>query len=267
MCREQELLLPYLKAMIRMNKISCVLIDDENPSLVVLSGLLAKYCPDIDIVARSRNITEAYNAITSHQPDLIFLDIQMPGGDGFELLRKFEAVNFDIIFITSFDKYAMNAIKFSALDYLLKPIVINDLLQSMEKVRKRKAEKEKHHQWVLHLLDNMDSAEPSKKIVIHHQAQVKLLQLSDIVCFEAESNYTNVFMNDGIKYTPARLLKEFEDYLANHVNFIRINKKAIVNLDYITGHSKGEPFILFLKNGKEYDVSRRKKTEIMRRIK
>jgi two-component system LytT family response regulator len=248
------------------NKISCILVDDENAGRIVLNELLTKYCPDVNILAEADNITDAYQLINKLQPNLVFLDIQMPGGDGFELLKKFSDITFDVIFATSFDRYAINAIKFSALDYLLKPVAINDLLSSIEKVRKRKAEKEKPRQWILNLLDNLDENTTEKKIVIHHLDKVKLLKLSDIVCFEAESNYTHIYLNDGQKYTPARILKDFEEFLEKHDNFIRINKKAIVNVDYITQYSKGDPFILYLKNGKEYEIGRRKKTELMARI-
>lgn len=248
------------------NKINCILVDDEHAGRVVLTELLTKFCPDVNILAECDNINEAYKEITNRQPELVFLDIQMPGGDGFELLRKFSDINFDVVFVTSFDKYAINAIKFSALDYLLKPVDIEDLVKSVEKVRKRKEEREKPKEWVLNLLNNMDEAATEKKIVIHHQDKVKLINLSDIICFEAESNYTHIFTSDGQKYTPARLLKDFEEFLEKHDNFIRVNKKAIVNLDYVTEYSKGEPHILFLKNGKEYEIGRRKKTEIMGRV-
>jgi two-component system, LytTR family, response regulator len=249
-----------------MNKINCILIDDEAGGRIVLSELLGKFCPDVNILAEAANIKDGYSLINEKKPDFIFLDIQMPGGSGFELLKQFKQIDFDVIFVTSFDQYAINAIKFSALDYLLKPVDIEDLLQSVEKVRKRKAEKEKPQEWVINLLNNLDETKTEKKIVIHHQDKVKLLKLSDIVCFEAESNYTHIFTNDDQKYTPARLLKDFEEFLEKHENFMRISKKAIVNLDYITEYSKGEPYILFLKNGKEYEIGRRKKTELMGRV-
>ncbi|HWY39022.1 MAG TPA: LytTR family DNA-binding domain-containing protein [Bacteroidia bacterium] len=249
-----------------MNKINCILIDDETSGRVVLNELLAKHCPDVNILAEAANIDSAYALIVEKQPDLIFLDIQMPGGDGFELLKKFSDINFDVVFVTSFDKYAINAIKFSALDYLLKPVDVADLVASIEKVQKRKAEKERPKEWVVNLLNNLDEAKTEKKIVIHHQDKVKLLKLSDIVCFEAESNYTHIYTNDNQRYTPARVLKDFEEFLEKYNNFIRINKKVIVNLDYVTAYSKSEPYMLFLKNGQEYEIGRRKKTEIMGRI-
>ncbi|MGZ3864466.1 MAG: LytR/AlgR family response regulator transcription factor [Bacteroidia bacterium] len=249
-----------------MTEINCILIDDEAAGRIVLTELLAKFCPDVNIVGEAANITEAYNLIKEKKPDFVFLDIQMPGGSGFELLKQFDKIEFDVIFVTSYDQYAINAIKFSALDYLLKPVEIEGLIDSVEKVRKRKIEKERANEWIITLIDNLDEKNKNKKIAIHHQDRVKFLQLTDIVCLEAESNYTHIFTNDGQRYTPARVLKDFEEFLENHQSFIRVNKKAIVNLDYVTEYSKSEPHILFMKNGKEYEIGRRKRTEIAGRM-
>jgi two-component system LytT family response regulator len=249
-----------------MNKINCILIDDEVSGRIVLAELLSEFCPEVNVIAEAANITEAYDKINTLKPGLVFLDIQMPGGDGFELLKKFNDIAFEIIFVTSFDRYAINAIKFSALDYLLKPIDSDDLLTSMQKLKKRLEEKEKSKEWIVNLLDNLDEDTIDKKMAIHHNDKVKFIKLSDIICLEADDNYTRIFTNDNQKYTPARVLKDFEEFLAKHENFIRISKKAIVNINYITEYSKGEPHILFLKNGKEYEVSRRKKTELISRV-
>lgn len=250
-----------------MSKINCILVDDESSGLFVLRELLGKHCPDVKIMAEARNIELAYDQIKKFKPDLVFLDIKMPGGTGFDLLRKFDDIFFDVIFVTSYDKYAINAIKFSPLDYLLKPANVNELMSSVEKVRKRIAEKQRSKEWVLHLLDNMDENTAEKNIAVHHQDKVKLLKLSEMVCFEAEGNYTHIFTLDGQRYTSARVLRDFEDFVRKHENFVRITRKVIVNLDYVTEYSKGEPYILFMKNGKEYEIGRRKRTELMGKIK
>lgn len=250
-----------------MNKINCIIVDDEISGRIVVRELLTRFCEDVTIVGEAANIKDAYTLIKEKKPDLVLLDVQMPGGDGFDLLRKFDEINFDIVFVTSYDKYAINAIKFSALDYLLKPIELGDLRISLEKVRQRKNEKETPRQWVINLLNNLEEHNPKKSIAIHHQDKVRLVKLADIVCLEAESNYTHIFTIDNERFTPARVLRDFEEYLESYTNFMRINKKVIVNLDYITGYSKGEPHILFLKNGKEYEIGRRKRTELASRVK
>jgi two-component system LytT family response regulator len=156
-----------------------------------------------------------------------------------------------VVFTTSFDKYAIEAIKVNALDYLLKPVDTEELIAAIEKVRK------------LIISKNNDQ----KKIVIHHKDRVKLLNVSEVVCFEADNSYTQVFTNDGQKYMPAQLLKSYEQFLENNEDFIRINRSAIINRNYIKEYSKGEPCIVYLLNGSSYEISRRKKGELIGKIK
>lgn len=248
------------------NELTCVVIDDEISGRIVLKELLARYCPMVTIVGEAENTQEAYTEIINKKPDFILLDIQMPGEDGFSLLRKFKEIDFDIIFITSYDQYAIAAIKFSPLDYLLKPVEANELIESLQKVSIRKNEKRNQGEWVLQLLDNLEE-HTEKKISFHHRDKVKLVKLNDIVCLEADSNYTQVYTVDGQQYTAARLLKDFEDFLAGHENFMRINKSVIINFDHVTEYSKGEPCFVYLKGGREYEISRRKKAEMSERIK
>jgi two-component system LytT family response regulator len=246
-----------------MNKLNCVIIDDEFSGRVVLKELLGAHCYSVTVIGEAENIRDGYQQIISKRPDFVLLDIQMPGGSGFDLLKQFEVIDFDVIFVTSYDKYAINAIKFSALDYLLKPLEIPDLLSAIEKVNKRRGSKIEKDKLVINLLNNLDSNTAEKKIALHHQDKVKFLNLSDILSFEAESNYTYIFTASGDKYITARTLKDFEEFLSNNENFFRINKGVIINLNYISEYSKGEPCIVYLNTGKEYEISRRKKTELV----
>jgi two-component system, LytTR family, response regulator len=250
-----------------MNNVSCIIIDDEASGRIVLKELIAKYYNEIKVIGEANNIEEAFEEINSKNPDFIFLDIQMPGGNGFELLKKFKDINFEVIFTTSYEKYAMNAIKFSALDYLLKPIDLAELKTSIEKIKKIKKNKIDTQLLMINLLDNIDESNTEKKIAVHYQDKVKFIKLSDVICFEAESNYTHIYTNEEGRFTPARLLKDFEEYLAGHANFIRINKSIIINLNYVTEYSKGEPCFIYMKNGKEYEIARRKKAELAERMK
>jgi two-component system, LytTR family, response regulator len=245
-----------------MNKLKCILIDDEFSGRIVLKELLGKYCPNVDIIGEAASVREAYEKINSLQPDFIFLDIQMPGENGFDLLKKFDEVNFNVIFVTSYDKYAITAIKFSALDYLLKPVDISDLAASVEKVKNRKKISDEPTNLIINLLNNIDVTVNEKKLAIHHTDKVKFLNLSDIICFEAANNYTTIFTSDNQKYTVPRVLKDFEDFLPEQKNFIRLNKGVIVNAAYIQHYSKGEPCIIYLKNKQEYEISRRRKIEL-----
>jgi two-component system, LytTR family, response regulator len=250
-----------------MTNLTCIIIDDEAAGRIVIRELLWRFHPDVNVLGEASNMDEAFREIRAKKPDFVFLDIQMPGGSGFDLLKRFASVDFEIIFVTSFEKYAINAIRTSALDYLLKPVDINDLKNSIEKVKKAREQKINNQPLIVNLLNNMDSTDTEKKMVVHHLDKVKLLKLSDVVCLEAESNYSHIYTTEGQRFTPARVLKEFEEFLSDQSCFLRINKSVIVNLDYVTEYSKGEPCILHLSNGKEYEIGRRKKAEMMERIK
>jgi two-component system LytT family response regulator len=234
-----------------MTKISCIIVDDEDSGRIVMRELLALCAPDVEIRGEADNINDAYKLIREQRPDMVFLDIQMPRGNGFELIRKFQAIDFAVVFTTSFDKYAIEAIKINALDYLLKPVDTDELLAAIEKVKKLTLSKGK---------DN-------KKIVIHHKDRVKLINISEVVCFEAENSYTYVYTNDGQKYMPAQLLKGYEQFLETNEDFMRINRGVIINRNYITEYSKGDPCIVFLSNGSSYEISRRKKGELIGKLK
>jgi two-component system LytT family response regulator len=249
------------------NKLNCVIIDDEIAGRVVLKELLTSHCPDIVVAGEAEDITQGYEEILAKQPDFILLDIQMPGGSGFELLKRYKTIDFDVIFVTSYDKYAINAIKFSALDYLLKPLEVPDLISAIEKVWVRKNNKIEKDTLVINLLNNLEGTKAEKKIAIHHQDRVRLINLDEVLCFEAASNYTRLHCLNGQNYMVARTLKDFEEFVSHNEKFFRINKSVIVNLQYVNEYSKGEPCIIYLNNSKEYEISRRKKTELAERIK
>jgi two-component system, LytTR family, response regulator len=241
--------------------LKCIIIDDEPSGRLVLRELLDKFCKHVEVVGEAANAAEAYFQINAHQPDFILLDIQMPGEDGFDLLKKFQKVNFDVIFVTSFDKYAINAIRFSALDYLLKPVDVDELVAAVNRVNTEKNLSNKNLGYV-NLLNNLDETRSEKKITVHHGDKVKFINLSEILSIEASSNYATLITNKDEKYSTARVLKEFEEMLAAYPQFMRINKSVIINMDYVSEYSKGEPCIIKMSNGKHYELSRRKKTEL-----
>jgi two-component system LytT family response regulator len=248
-----------------MDNLTCILIDDEISGRVVLRELLALYYPDILILGEASGVQEAYDQVTACQPDFILLDIHMPGGGGFGLLRRFSRINFEVIFVTSYDQYAMEAIKARALDYLLKPVEVADLKHAVEKVKEKKESGLPHNRIVINLLSDQ-GAPAEKNITVHHLDRVKFFHLPEINCFEAEGNYTRICIAKNESYMTPRTLKEFEDFLLNHADFVRINRSVIVNVRCISEYSKGNPCILYLSNGCEYEVSRRKKAEISARI-
>lgn len=245
-----------------MNKLNCVIIDDEIAGRIVLKELLGFYFENITILGEAKNISEGYELITNSNPDLVFLDIQMPGGDGFELLKKFETINFEVIFVTSHDKYAINAIKFSALDFLLKPVDVEELKTSVEKVVNKKKLIDQTSLLISNLLQNINSEAEDKKLAVHFLDKVKLLDIKDIICIEASGTYSDIYYSDSMKYTTPKLLKVLEEFLEENEFFVRVSKSAVINVKHVVNYTKGDICILTLRNDKQYEVSRRRKQEI-----
>lgn len=244
-------------------KINALIVDDEKNSREVLQSLLEKFCPEVTIIGNAANVDAAHQLIGELKPDLVFLDVQMPTGNGFSLLQKFDPVPFSVIFVTSFDHYAINAIKFSALDYLLKPVEIHELTAAVAKAVEKKAEV---NRYVINLLDNMDERLIDKKIPIHVQGNVKFINCSAITHVEADGTYSNVFCEKE-KYASSKSLKDFEDFFVHNPNFIRINKSIVINVKYIKEYSKGDPFMITLHSGEVFESSRRRKPEVLERLK
>ncbi|MFN0188354.1 MAG: LytR/AlgR family response regulator transcription factor [Bacteroidia bacterium] len=246
-----------------MRKLRCLLVDDENDSRIVLKDLLRNFCQEAEVIGEASNFEDAYVLINEKSPDLVFLDIQMPTGNGFMLLRKFEKIPFEVIFVTSYDKYAINAIKFSALDYLLKPVAIHDLQNSVKKAYEKLESKKTNQNLILNLLQSVDDNESEKKIALHKNDSVRFVKVRNILYIESDWNYSNIYTSTNEEYTSSKTLKEFEEYLLPFSFFIRIHKNCLVNVNHIREYSKGEPCIITMQDGKELEISRRKKQEVL----
>ncbi|MBL0047229.1 MAG: response regulator transcription factor [Bacteroidetes bacterium] len=250
-----------------MKDIKALIIDDEASSRNVLKQLLMRFCPEITVCGEASNSDIAYELILSTQPQLVFLDIQMPSGNGFSLLRKFEKIDFEIVFVTSFDQFAIEAIKFNALDYLLKPVEVADLKAAVKKTVNRINEKHFSSPLVVNLLANLRQETQEKKIPLHSSNNVRFVSIGDIIFFEADGNYTNIETGMGEKFISSKNLKEFEEMLEGITQFIRVNKSVIVNINKIASYSKAEPYILVVGKNKEFEISRRKRNEVLERLK
>ena len=247
-----------------MNKLKGIVIDDEKNGRDVIKSLVNTYCAEVDIVAEAGNITDAFAEINTWQPDFVLLDIQMPGGNGFELLKKFDKIHFDIIFITSYDKYAINAFKFSAVDYLLKPVEIDDLVNAIDKIKQKRAVNDREiYDKYSNFLNNVSSDDKLKNIALQKGDKVYYLKLSDLLFLEAESNYTRLVTKNGETFIQSKTLKYYEDLFQESPLFFRISRSHIVNMSYIKSYSKSEPCIVTLLNDHEIEISRRKKTELI----
>lgn len=247
--------------------IKALLVDDEKNGVEVLHTLLSRHCPDIYVQGTAASVAEAYEKVCVLQPDIVFLDIQMPVQNGFELLKLFgEYVPFKVVFVTSHDKYAINAIKFSALDYLLKPVEVIDLVAAVNKAISAVLGNEKNNNLVLRLIDNLGSLQVDRTIAFHDKDKVGFVRNKDIEYISSEGRYSKLFLSNGKNYMVAKNLKEFEDYFEEEGPFLRINKGIILNLNYLKSYTKGELCIIELTSGISFEVSRRRKQEILQRL-
>lgn len=249
------------------NKITAILIDDESNSRIVLSNLLGNFVKDIEIVGEADNVEDAYELINIKNPQLVFLDIQMPKANGFALLKKYTTVPFEVVFVTSFDHYAINAIKFSALDYLLKPVEVSDLKETVAKAVTRITEKSNNKVQIVNLLHTIDTGNNEHRVAVHSGDSVKFIKEKDILYIEADGSYCNVFVTSGERYTTARNLKDFEEYFGDQSGFVRIHRSCFINTTHIKEYNKGEPFIIKMINGQSFEVARRKKPEVLEKLK
>lgn len=248
-------------------KITAIIVDDETQSRVVMNTLLKSFTHEIEVIGEASNIEDAYTLIKNIAPQLVFLDIQMPRGNGFSLLEKFDEIPFEIIFVTSFDKYAINAIKFSALDYLLKPIEVKDMEEAVAKAIKSINKKHSSKQQVVNLLHNINAGTNDLKMMLQIGEKMKLVTSANIVYIESDGSYCNITTVANERFVTARYLKDFEDYFGEDSYFVRIHRSCLLNVMQIKGYNIGEPCIIEMNNGATFEVARRKKQEVLERLK
>ena len=242
--------------------INAIIIDDEKKSRETLNAMLNRHCPAVNVLAHADGVRTGLEAIEKHQPDVIFLDIQMLDGSGFKLLQKVGNINFEIIFVTAFDQYAIKAIKYSALDYLLKPIISRDLILAVEKVEKKKTRSLKDAR-IKVLLENIKSTEiHPQKIILSTIEKIHVIEVGNIIRCESDNYYTKFFFVDGKSLLVSKTLKENEEMLRDH-NFIRPHKSHLVNLFYVKSFIKHDGGYIVLSDGSKVPVSRRKREKVV----
>jgi len=248
-----------------MRELTAILIDDESNSRNALHQKLITNCPDIKIVAECENGEKGILAIEKHKPDIVFLDVEMPRMNGFVMLQQLQQRNFELIFTTAYDQYAIQAIRFSALDYLVKPIEVKALKEAVERARERR-QIELPNQRIETLLHNLvNEQQHNSRIAIPSQDAIQFVQLADIVYLEAESNYTSIYMQEAERIFVARTLKDYEDLLPAN-QFFRIHHSFIINTNHMRKYVKGDGGQVLMSNGKMIDVSRRRKEEFIKMI-
>lgn len=245
--------------------LKAIIIDDEHANRQLVKNLLETHCPHVRIIGTADSVESGYEEILEKHPNLVFLDIQMPNGNGFQLLEKFKEIFFDIIFVTSFDQYAINAIKFSALDYLLKPIDVTELKQAVEKAEK-KIEKENKFQLYQNLLNNLNPKGQMKKMAIRVKNNTLFIELDKISYIQADGNYSSIYLITGEKYYVSKTLKEIDEFTSDLKDFIRISKSIIINSIMCSHYKRGENSCVTLKSGEVFEISRRKKSEVIDKL-
>jgi len=244
--------------------ITAIIVDDEPYSCESLATLIERYCPDIKLLDICYSGTDALKAINEQAPTILFLDIEMPGMNGFEMLQRLPSINFSIIFTTSYDQYALKAIRFSALDYLLKPVDRKDLQNAVQKA----IQSARHSlpQQIEILLQKLNHPTiPINKIAIPTMEGLYMLFVENIISCSADSNYTMLHLKNRIKITASRTLKEIEEML-NDYPFLRVHHSYLINLNEIEKYIKGDGGYLIMSDGSNIDVSRSRKDMLLKKL-
>lgn len=245
--------------------IKSILIDDEQKSRKNLRILLQEYCPGVEVVGEAASPAEALKLIRQLQPDLLFLDIEMGTESGFDLLRSLNgAQTFEVIFVTAFDKYGIQAVKACAIDYLLKPINILELTSAVDKARQHIGPK-KENLRLRELISNLDRGEDEQRIAVAMAEKIEFIQINKIIRLQAEGNYTHIYLDDGKKYMVSKTLKDYDDLLERY-NFLRTHQSHLVNFKKIASYVKTEGGFIVMSDGSQVPVSRMKKDEILKKI-
>ncbi len=249
-----------------MEKVNALIVDDEQDSRETLRSYLTKYCPQINILGESANIQEARQAILKHEPQLVFLDVEMPHGNAFDLLEQWETVPFETIFVTAFSKYAIQAFNLSAAHYLLKPLEIEALEKAVSDAEER-IQKNKLINTAQVLLENIrTSGSQNRKLVLPLLEGFDIVRASEILYCEANDNFTCFYFKGGNKSMICRSLK-FYDQVLEPLGFCRIHRSFVVNLDTVIRYNKGKGGSIILENGKELMVANSRKEELVEKLK
>lgn len=247
--------------------IKAVIIDDEKDARFLLRNMIEKKMGSkIEVIGEADDVGPGIELVLELQPDLVFLDVQMKSGTGFNLLEQINDVNFEVIFITAYNEYAIEAFKFSAFGYLLKPIKSSELESIVEKLQKQFDEKDKDvSKKVKVLVENYGSKGEIQKLIVANVEGFKVLNIESILRLEGDRNYSHFILTDGSKVTTSKNLKEYEELLLDY-GFYRIHQSTIVSLRHITGYIKGDGGYVEMPDGTSHKVSRNRKSEFLSRF-
>lgn len=246
--------------------INAIIVDDEAHCVSRLSGLLQEHCKSsVRILDSFDTVDKAIDGSLRLRPDLVFLDMQIHNKTGFDLLKSFDEIKFDVIFTTAYEKYAVQAFKFSAIDYLLKPIDGTELKNAIDKLQERLSTLETAKKIDM-LFNNMKATQGAqKRIGVHTINGITYIAVSDIIRCESDINYTTIYLKDHKKMVVAKTLKEFDELLSEY-NFFRVHNSHLVNLSLVKHYHKGKGGYIVMEDGSEIAVSTRRKDDLLQRL-
>jgi two-component system LytT family response regulator len=239
-------------------KLKTIVIDDESNAVDFIISIIGEYCPDLEVSGKAHNVTEGVKKIQELKPDLIFLDVEMPNGTGFDLLTHFPEKDFDVIFITAFNHYAIKAIKFSAVDYILKPINISEFIEAVNRVLQKRANPAfQGNQNFRILMENLKTSTPSR-LAIPTSDGMEYLNPKEIIRIEADRSYSWFYLIGNRKILVSKHLKEFQDLLGDR-NFFRSHNSFLINLKYVRKYVRKEGGYIEMQDGAQIPISRTRK--------
>ena len=233
-----------------------VIIDDEAKSRAALRNLLTTYCTGVDVIAEADGVHQGIEVIHENKPDVLFLDIRMRDGSGFDLLQQLEKIDFQVIFITAFDEFAIRAFKFSAIDYLLKPIDVEELENAVRRAKERIELQSTSNTSLIQNLLKFNQSRP--KITISTDDAIEFVPVDQIIRLESDGGYTCIHCLNGVKLTASKNLKVFDEILSEY-EFIRVHYSHVISVNYVERFVKRDGGYLVMSNGDQVPVSRRRK--------
>jgi two-component system, LytTR family, response regulator len=244
--------------------IKSLIIDDETHNLENLESLLKKNCPNVEVIGLACSAKEGLEMITNLQPDLVFLDIEMPNKNGFDMLESLKDVNFEVIFVTAYNQYTLRAIKSCALDYLMKPVVVSELIGAVLRVEQAVAKKKENEKLKV-LVENLKSINHPQKIALPTAEELYFVSINDILRCKGENNYTLFYLTNGTSILVSRTLKEWDDLLTSH-QFIRTHQSHLINSSHVKSFVKKDGGYILMVDGSMVTVSKHKKEQTLDKL-
>ena len=239
-------------------KLKTIIIDDEPNAVDFIYSIIGEYCPELEVIGTAHDVPEGVEKIQELNPDLVFLDVEMPNGTGFDLLTHFPEKSFDVVFITAFNHYAIKAIKFSAVDYILKPINISEFIEAVKKVILKRSDVSSHgDENIKALMENLKSATPSR-LAIPTSDGMEYLNPKEILRIEADRSYSWFYLTGNRKILVSKHLKEFQELLGDR-NFFRSHNSHLINLKFVRKYVRKEGGYIEMQDGVQIPISRNKK--------